>query len=125
MKKLFIALALMAGIAPAVADSTVVVPDNFKTTMQQTQTTFQLCLGAMAMHGNTETCAAISNMLAQLGALTLTPIVTTTVQDGLVVEKGVPSFPGVVSSGGGGYPGNVANPPPPAAQKKSVDGNGN
>lgn len=75
MKYLLMTAALMTGISPAIADSTVHVTDNFKETMVQTQAALERCIGATAARLPNETCGAVSNILTQLSNLPLTPVV--------------------------------------------------
>lgn len=73
MKYLLIIAALIA--TPALAESTIKVPDNFKETMVQTQAALERCIGATAARMPNETCGAVSNILGQLANLPLTPVV--------------------------------------------------
>lgn len=74
MKNLLMTSALLIA-SPALAESTIKVPDNFKDTMVQTQAALERCIGATAAKLPNETCGAVSNILTQLSNLPLTPVV--------------------------------------------------
>jgi hypothetical protein len=74
MKKLLI-IGLAVFASPALAESTIKVPDNFKDTMVQTQAALERCIGATAAKLPNDTCNAVWNILAQIASLPVTPIV--------------------------------------------------
>lgn len=76
MKYLLIIAALLA--SPALAESTIKVPDNFKETMVQTQAALERCIGATAAKLPNDTCSAVSNILGQLANLPATPVIVPT-----------------------------------------------
>lgn len=70
----FLAGPIVCATSAWAGDVTITVPDTFKATMQNTQMTFERCMGAIVSHGNTDTCSAVSNLLTQLGNLPTTPV---------------------------------------------------
>lgn len=66
-------MALLA-LAPAKAEQTVTVPDDFRTTLNNVNAVLERCIGATAMRSDNSTCGVVQNFLQQLNALPMTPV---------------------------------------------------
>ena len=73
MKKLLI-IGIATLATPALAESTIRVPDNFKETMIQTQAALERCIGATVAKLPNDTCNAVWNILGQIANLPATPV---------------------------------------------------
>jgi hypothetical protein len=74
MKNMLIIVAMMTAGSAQAGDVNVKAPDNYTSVVQQTQQSFERCLGATVAHTPTDQCQVVATILGQLAALPVTPI---------------------------------------------------